>query len=513
MKSYIRFSLSGLMLIMATLAFGQANNYDDVYYSPKNSKPDNHSMVVKPLKVEDNQKSEGISAPDQVEQSGGQLTDSEAAVIDAGNDSVAQPESSGNNNITNNFYGDDYYDYAYSARLRRFHNDCFFNNYYSDFYTNSYWYDYDPWNWGMSIYMGYNWWYPSYYSRWYMPWYSWGYSNWWDPYPYYGWGGFGYSYYAGYWNGFYDGYWNGMYHGDWGHNYYYNSYDDNSHYYGRRRSVGSSGSFASSRRDMSFSEKYEASIARERNGNLRNSVRNTDYASARRSGAEQNIRQSSINQGNTTQRNTGTQVRTTPGTGNQNPAVNRQQQKPTRYTYQGTRTRNYNSTNEGTRNQGNIQPYSSPSYSKPRSGQEYTSPKYRNTTPATGNQGTYNRPSSGSNTQSPARQYNKPNVTPQNTPNRSTTQPGNSRNTYSVPKRTTQSSSSPSTPTYSAPSRSNDNYSPSRNSNSYSTPSRSSDYSSPSRSSGSYSAPSRSSESSSPSRSNSSSGSSSGRRR
>jgi hypothetical protein len=163
-----------------------------------------------------------------------------------------------------------------------------------------------------------------------MPWYSWGYSSWWDPYPYYGWGGFGYSYYAGYWNGFYDGYWNGMYHGDWGHNYYYNSYDDNSHYYGRRRSVGNSGSFASSRRDMSFSEKYEASIARERNGNRRNSVRNTDYALPR-SGTEQGTRPSSINEEIQTSE-TGTQV-VQPRTGTK-PAVNRQQTKTYRYTYQ-----------------------------------------------------------------------------------------------------------------------------------------------------------------------------------
>lgn len=77
---------------------------------------------------------------------------------------------------------DDYYDYAYSARLRRFYHPFTYSDYYADYYTNLYWYTHDPLYWGTSIYLGYSWWYPSYYSRWYTPFYSPYYAWYWDPY-------------------------------------------------------------------------------------------------------------------------------------------------------------------------------------------------------------------------------------------------------------------------------------------------------------------------------------------
>ncbi len=67
---------------------------------------------------------------------------------------------------------EDYYDYAYSARLRRFYHPVVYRDYYADYYTNLYWYTYDPYYWGTSIYLGYSWWYPSHYYGWYDPcWY------------------------------------------------------------------------------------------------------------------------------------------------------------------------------------------------------------------------------------------------------------------------------------------------------------------------------------------------------
>ena len=93
-----------------------------------------------------------------------------------------------------NYDEDDYYDYAYSARIRRFHSPYVWSSYYDDFYTNLYWYNYNPMSWGTSIYLGYSFWYPSYYNHnpyWgyssfgYSPW---GYNYWgYNPY-YYGWG-------------------------------------------------------------------------------------------------------------------------------------------------------------------------------------------------------------------------------------------------------------------------------------------------------------------------------------
>ena len=149
-------------------------------------------------------------------------------------------------NEADTFNYDDYYDYEYSSRLRRFQSDDYLSDdYYSDYYTNSYWYDADPYYYGTSIYLGYNWWYPSY-SYYYRPgWYmgfsfgpfgfGWGYR------PYYSYYGYG-SYSWGYHDGFWDGYWAGRY--DRIYDYCYNPYDRNTYtqsYYGRRtRGAGSS---------------------------------------------------------------------------------------------------------------------------------------------------------------------------------------------------------------------------------------------------------------------------------
>jgi hypothetical protein len=110
------------------------------------------------------------------------------------------------------FDEDDYYDYAYSARLRRFYHPVVYRDYYADYYTNLYWYTYDPFCWGTSIYLGYSWWYPSYYS-----------SLYWDP--------------------FYNPYWHHHHHHHHHHSHYdvcyFNSMDYNSNMY-RGSSVGGS---------------------------------------------------------------------------------------------------------------------------------------------------------------------------------------------------------------------------------------------------------------------------------
>jgi len=108
----------------------------------------------------------------------------------------------------------DYYDYSYSSRIRRFHYPNRLG-YYNSFYTNSYWYNYDPYYWGTSIYLGYNWWGGLYVGNRY---------NYWNHHSHWGYGHN--AYYNGYWNGYYDGY----YYGD----NYFNSYDATSYHYGPR---------------------------------------------------------------------------------------------------------------------------------------------------------------------------------------------------------------------------------------------------------------------------------------
>ncbi|MDR2971867.1 MAG: hypothetical protein LBU83_08075 [Bacteroidales bacterium] len=145
-------------------------------------------------------------------------------------------DESGNTYITNNYYYEDgdYYDYYFSSRIKRFHTNFSLGfGYYDPFYTNMYWYNYSPAYWGVSIYLGYNWWWPSYYYR---PWYyDWGYYNYGFCYGW-GWGCHRPWYTGGYWNGYYDGYYAGYWAG-----YYHNNYDNNyAYYYGHRNNIGPS---------------------------------------------------------------------------------------------------------------------------------------------------------------------------------------------------------------------------------------------------------------------------------
>jgi hypothetical protein len=161
------------------------------------------------------------------------------------------------------FNYDDYYDNQYASRIRRFHNPCNGVGYYDSYYTNSYFYNYNPYQYGVSIYNGYNFWGPSYNNYMYVPNYNWGgyygygsnygynsyygssigigyssgyYNNWCNPYS------FGYSPYYGYnsfYNPYYSPYGGGYGYGGYGYGYnpygYNNSYDYNSYaYYGPR---------------------------------------------------------------------------------------------------------------------------------------------------------------------------------------------------------------------------------------------------------------------------------------
>ncbi len=147
------------------------------------------------------------------------------------------------------YTSDDYYDYAYSARINRFHRPIYGAGFYDPFYTNIYTYNPNPALYGTSIYSSYSWGMPSsqfsYYSFGVSS--GWGYGsgfnncgyNYYDPfcpYPSYygGWGGgynsWGYNNYM-YNSGFYSGYNQGFYNGlNSGYYGYYNKMDPNSNY-------------------------------------------------------------------------------------------------------------------------------------------------------------------------------------------------------------------------------------------------------------------------------------------
>ena len=114
---------------------------------------------------------------------------------------------------------DDCYDYYYSSRLRRFHGPHFGFSYYNNYFTNSFWYSQNPYNCGVSIYYGYNFWNPWYLDPWHNHNFGWGYHSQHNHWAYHN-----------YWS-----YWHGHHYGYYGYYpTYFNSYDNNSVYYGVR---------------------------------------------------------------------------------------------------------------------------------------------------------------------------------------------------------------------------------------------------------------------------------------
>jgi hypothetical protein len=123
--------------------------------------------------------------------------------------------------VTN--YNDDY-DFYYSSRINRFHRSYTAFEYYAPVFTDTYWYNYQPYSWGLSIYggggiaVGYSYNYPVY---------SYGY---YDPY-------FGTTYHYGY-NPYYSGYWyTPVVVSYWGSGYNYGWNRGRHHYYSNQRNV------------------------------------------------------------------------------------------------------------------------------------------------------------------------------------------------------------------------------------------------------------------------------------
>lgn len=259
MKTTIRLFALGIITLAGSCSSSQhagSSSTDDVYYSANDKQ-----------RVE-NQTTSDISSyknESQVSESNDSQSENTSSDYSARSEddyySTTTTDETGNTYITNNYYEkDDYYDYSYSANLRRYYMPAYGYGYYDPFYTNLYWYDYNPVSWGVSIYMGYNWWAPS--SYYYSPWYpsigfsfGWGYPYYpYGYYPYYGYGSCGYSsYYYPYYNGC--GYYNPC---------YYNSYDhyNSSVYYGPRGSVSSNSSRVATMRPerSSVGNLYEGAV-------------------------------------------------------------------------------------------------------------------------------------------------------------------------------------------------------------------------------------------------------------
>jgi hypothetical protein len=328
-------------------------------------------------------------------------------------------DENGNTQITNNYYNGDnydleneYYDYEYSSRIKRFRRNQGTYGYYDDYYTNYYWYDANPNNYGTSIYTSYNWWNPgysvgnvgwSYYGGWNLGWsWGWGYSG--------NFGHCGTGFYGN--NGFYgSSYWGGHNHHNSGYyasNNYYNSYDNNSHYYGKRgsrssasgygkRSSGLKASKNKSYSSKTFGQRYETSVKNSTKTPVRSNTGNV-YGNTRANSGKSGYGSPKT-----------TPVRNTKG-------------------YSNPRTNPVKSNNG----------YNSPRTTKPSSG--YTRPANNSRSNSTYSKPTYNKPKSTYS--NPRSTYNKPKKT-------YTSPRGSSKPSYSKPsgnynrsKSTTRSSGS-----------------------------------------------------------------------
>lgn len=412
---------------------------------------------------------------------------------------------------------DAYYNYLFSARLRRFHRPYYSFGYYNNYFTNMYWYELNPYVWGSSIYLNTGWMLPYEYGGWSGNFYaglSWGFGGYGMGWPYYnhGWPyGYGhYNYYGmgyGMYSPFYGyGYYNPFHY----HDYYYNSRDSYSQYYRHRPNRGRNYNRPNGQLNT-FGEMYEKRYYASRDD------RNSNNAQRRSTRDAKSFTNKTLSVGTPT--NGRNRSNTTIANGSASGA------------FSGTPYSRLNNASGNASIQKNTANQRAKSYAKPQDSRKSTAVNSsRRNLQKTRSVKTYKKP---------ILKYGKPNATRSTNNRNSNTKQFNSRQDYSNPGRRVSTTSSNrtrssnstmkslkriiSTPTrssrsYTSPSRSNSkpiSVSRSSGKRSFSTPSRSSSrksFSSPSRSSRSISSSSRSSSSvsrSSSSSSKSSSGSSS----
>lgn len=290
-----------VMLSACSATYQKRSVYDDVYYSKKNAGTPSVSTIISEgantgvVKSENNITTSEKVPVENAEYNNDAGYYSDSLYSEYNNDegvnsnrklnysnSETYYDENGTSFVTNNYYYDDYYDYEYASRLKRFYDPYFGWSYYNEFYTNYYWYTYDPWLWGVSIYIGSPGWYSN--SYYWDPYWGGYYNNWRWGSPHWAWGGYyGYGYYnswynhqyyhgRNYWNGYSNGYWNGYNDGYWDgySDNYYNSYDHNSYFYGHRADAVSSGSNGKS--NISFGDKFEMATVKNRNNAVLNGV-------------------------------------------------------------------------------------------------------------------------------------------------------------------------------------------------------------------------------------------------
>ncbi|MES2621067.1 MAG: hypothetical protein V4615_09450 [Bacteroidota bacterium] len=259
MKRAPAICIATLVLLFTTYQYTQAQ--DDIYYDPNK---DQSNQPTYP--TIENSNSHGNSNSQQEElQDNRDGYESPAMKYDEPDNSESY-QSTGNTYITNNYYDDDDDDFGYTSRIRRYYTPNFGVDYYSYWFTPSFYFGWNSWNsnylvsvnpWYSDPWWGWNrrsvaviydpfydpywswnfgWNSCSYYNSWSNPYGGWGGYNNWGGGGFCGgygggWGGYG-GYNNGYWNGYNQGYYNGYNDGYWNGS----AYNNNTNYYnGPRR--------------------------------------------------------------------------------------------------------------------------------------------------------------------------------------------------------------------------------------------------------------------------------------
>ena len=328
---------------------------------------------------------------------------------------------------------DDYNDYSYSARVKRFHHPDRNKDYFDDTYTNPSGYDSNASKnqdvnvyvgsdysscCGSSLSFGYGWGYPYNYGwdwGWYNPW-AW-------YYPYSPWG-----YYGGYWGGY----------NDWGYGYGYGyPYSYFNTFNGKRRTLSSSNG---THTPLPPAGRSGTGVTNTQQNNQRTA---TDVKNQRVSSIP--ATRADVSKVNTDQQH----YRYT------RPSVRPSAQQSTRY--------NPNTNNINPRTQGQQREQPAPRYSRPGTG----SPVTRTSEPQQYSSPAYRQPKSSQEYLNPRTQVNRNNVNPGANNQRRYSPPSNNERRSSYPanngyNRSYSPSTRPYNPGYSQPSRSFNNYSPSR---------------------------------------------------
>ncbi|MEO6904025.1 MAG: hypothetical protein ABI315_12890 [Bacteroidia bacterium] len=259
MKTYLSILAATLVTMACNTPQGATSkaSTDDIYYSSKDVAMDKEreaQQIAKESKAKELAAKKATEAANNAKEA----KTSDDDYYNPSDKAATTPSSTTNRTAQSSAFNyDDYYDYGYAVRLRRFHSNIPSYGYYDNYYTNSYWYTGNPYNYGTSIYMGYNFWGPSYISYAYNPSFYWrntwgmGYDPFYNPYAYMG--------YNPYMNSYMNGYYDGFYHGYYPHysNNYFNSYDKNS-YYGPRNSSNNT-------RNESMGDRYMSAVEKETN--------------------------------------------------------------------------------------------------------------------------------------------------------------------------------------------------------------------------------------------------------